>query len=1445
MNKHFAGLIMALVFCGNITAQNWYNKIRYTDSVANIEEIKREFEAYNKLHPEEEGEIFEEDPKEQFLKRWLEAHDQFTDKTGNYIAPQWTVNNDREFIKNKNSNMGLRGTGWYEIGPTKVDYGANGLSYAPGITRFNTVEQDPVNPNIVYAGTAVAGLWKTTDNGNNWICLTNDMMVKGVGAIGISPFNNNIVLFGGETGIMRSTNGGATFDTTGIQKSYYNNWDAWEIKWSPVDSNKVFLASTDGYYISNNRGATWVKQMNGYYLEIEIHPTIPSIMYMIRRNSSSLCTYWKSTDSGQTFTQITNGTPAPVAGQTTERIEIAVTPAAPNRLYMLAPGDANGNDGGLYGVYVSNDTGNTFSFVCCGAGPGGVPDSINDPNLFTWNIKGQETGGQIWYDVAFAANPYLADDIYMGGVNIWKSTNGGAKWRCSSHWVIGNNPQSYVHADLHDIKIYGNKIWAVSDGGIFLSTDTGANFVDKTAGIQGTEFWGMGAGFKDGDVMVGGTVHNGTIIKDGTTYNDWLPYMGGDAWNGYVAFGDNKILYADYAGGDYHRIELPNDASVFPDRTVIGTKYDESSGIEFDPRCYNTLFQITDDTLRVSEDQGRTWKKRGAVAVGTVSTLRVFYANPNIMYACNAEASPRKVFRTNDGGYTWTNITGVLSSAYNFPRLNAIAIDDRDAAKVWIVCGSFQNTQKVFKSVDSGATWVNITGTLTSDNAYCITHQRGSNGALYLGTDLGVYYRNDNMTDWMPYSTDLPISRSIGLQVMYRDNKLKNFTRGRGAWETDLFEQFPPVAQIAADKLRAFCVTDTIKFVDHSAHNSNGATWQWSFPGGVPSSSTLENPMVQYQAPGQYSVMLTVSDVNGTSTQTINNLITIENLCGGPDTIPGLALNLDGYGDYANFEPLNITTNNMTIMAWVKPTGLQMGAAPVLMQEEEPTGINFDDYNGLRTHWNGDYWWWNSGLTVDSSVWSHVALVVTPDSLTLYVNGVGSTYVDNIPAVNFNKKIRFGHDERYWNARYYKGDMDEVAIYDHALSLDEIREKMHLTKLEGEAGLMAYYQFNDETNGIIFDKAGSRDAEMAGDARRVISTGPFAGGTSARLTLAGNTPYTFANTGVTLNTAANSPNGEVVVSKLNWHPDQSPDCANYQSDDHYWILDNYGANATFTQPTQLTLGGIEVPNTGTVPANTYTLYKRGNNADGNTWGSSVASPNTATAGANGSFQFGGTNAVTSSCQLIVTNNKNVTEATLCQGDSIYAGGAWQFTSGSFYDSVYVSPTCSQISYTNVTVSPLPSVPTISQASFVLTSSSTTNNQWLIEGNPIIGETGQTISPVTSGNYSVMVSNAAGCSTVSAPINFIYNVGLNNVAEPAAVINLYPNPATDRCVLESSKAVSKIYVRDIAGRVTNAMVTYTSPNKVEIELSKLSKGVYFIEILGNSDNLIRVKKLVKQ
>ena len=183
---------------------------------------------------------------------------------------------------------------------------------------------------------------------------------------------------------------------------------------------------------------------------------------------------------------------------------------------------------------------------------------------------------------------------------------------------------------------------------------------------------------------------------------------------------------------------------------------------------------------------------------------------------------------------------------------------------------------KVFKS-DGGQNWINLT-TPILDGQYMtnIEHQRGSNGGVYLGTRTSVFYRNDNMTDWEIYN-NLPKTLSTQLYPHYGEGKLVNGTN-RSVYTIDLYNDSPPSAQIAADKLEINCLNDTVKFVDHSALRKNSATWQWSFPGGNPSSSNLENPTVIYSSPGKYDVSLTVTDSFGSSTQNINDLITYTDL---------------------------------------------------------------------------------------------------------------------------------------------------------------------------------------------------------------------------------------------------------------------------------------------------------------------------------------------------------------------------------------------------------------------------------------------------------------------------------------------------------------------------------------------------------------------------------------
>ena len=230
------------------------------------------------------------------------------------------------------------------------------------------------------------------------------------------------------------------------------------------------------------------------------------------------------------------------------RAEISVTNAAPNTIYALAAGTVNGG-AGLVGVYKSVDAGENWTFECCGTEEGGDASTSN-PNMLGYAKDGSSNGGQYYYDLTSAASQTDADEFHIAGIQRWFSTDGGSTFTCPAKWSEPGN-DAYIHADIHDLHFFANgDIWAAGDGGIYKSTDGGATFEDKSLGIEGTDFWGFGAGFIDGDVMLGGTYHNSTLLKDNDVYeNGWISTAkggaGGDNYRGFVNPGKERQVYLD------------------------------------------------------------------------------------------------------------------------------------------------------------------------------------------------------------------------------------------------------------------------------------------------------------------------------------------------------------------------------------------------------------------------------------------------------------------------------------------------------------------------------------------------------------------------------------------------------------------------------------------------------------------------------------------------------------------------------------------------------------------------------------------------------------------------------------------------------------------------------------------------------------------------------------
>ena len=313
-----------------------------------------------------------------------------------------------------------------------------------GVGRINNVTFDPNNDNILWVGSPSGGLWKSIDGGLSWTSNTDLLPNLGVSDIAIDPTNKNIMyIITGDRdsddtyayGLMKSTDGGSTWNTTGLSFNVNSAYRGNRILIHPNNTN-ILLVSTrkSGYgetFRSTDGGENWDMVLQGPNLiSMEFNTSNPNIIYGVTTGTSK---FYRSNDNGISWENMTYEAGLPNSGNS--RAVVAVTPANSNVVYILY---SSGN-GGFGGLYKSTDGGYNFTL------------QSDSPNILSWEVNGSGTDGQGTYDLALAVSPINENIVFTGGINIWKSVNGGVNWDISSHWY-GNGGTEYVHADQHMLK---------------------------------------------------------------------------------------------------------------------------------------------------------------------------------------------------------------------------------------------------------------------------------------------------------------------------------------------------------------------------------------------------------------------------------------------------------------------------------------------------------------------------------------------------------------------------------------------------------------------------------------------------------------------------------------------------------------------------------------------------------------------------------------------------------------------------------------------------------------------------------------------------------------------------------------------------------------------------------------------------------------------------------
>lgn len=847
-----AGLFLILLLSANVgTAQDWIQMMRNPD--VRLQEVQKAFNKYyikkdrqlerarKKMERGAEEGVSEEElevPGFSQFKRWEWFMIPRVGPNGERFDPAMAYREHAKYLENYKTAVAGN---WTLIGPT------TSIPIGGGAGRLNAVRFDPNNNNNIFVCSPAGGLWRSTDGGATWSTNTDKLaQVIGCTDIAIDPSNTQVMYLatgdgdGSDTysvGILKTTDGGNTWGPTGLSYFTANTRMISKILIDPTNTSTLIVATSAGIYRSTDGGVTFTNVQTGGFKDMEFKPGDPNTLYACGTE------FFRSTNNGQTWTKVTSAfTPA----VNLSRLAIAVSPADPNYVYVL--GAKAATDYGFEGLYRSTNSGTTFTKL-----------STTPSNIMGWQSSGTDQGGQGWYDIAIAVSPTNINEVVCGGVNIWKSTNGGTSFSIIGHWTGSGAP--YVHADIHDL-VYtsSSTLFSANDGGLFRTQNNGSTWTDLSDGLQIAQMYGFGQSTTNANLLLQGWQDNGTNRYNGV----WEEVMGGDGMLCFIDRNNDNNMWGSQYDGSLNRSTNGGNSWSNANGNINETGAWVTPWSQ-DPVNAGIIYAGFVNMWR-SSNGGVSWTKISTFAnSATIDAFAVSPANNQVIWVAKAG----NLYKTTNGGTSWTTITTMPSG-----RISYIACSNTDANKAFITFSGFTNTNKVFQTNDQGATWINLSSSVPNIPVNCILYVDNSNDALYIGTDVGVFYKDASLSIWQPFNTGLPNTIVTQLAIFGPSQKLRASTYGRGIWESDLYQPgaYPPVSAFGSDKSIS-CPGAAIQFSDYSA--GQPTTWTWSFPGGNPSSSSAQNPLVTYNTPGQYAVTLTTTNANGTDTRTLTSYINI------------------------------------------------------------------------------------------------------------------------------------------------------------------------------------------------------------------------------------------------------------------------------------------------------------------------------------------------------------------------------------------------------------------------------------------------------------------------------------------------------------------------------------------------------------------------------------------
>ncbi|MDG1039867.1 MAG: T9SS type A sorting domain-containing protein [Polaribacter sp.] len=670
-------------------------------------------------------------------------------KTNTQLEQAWQQKQEMNASAQNNANDT---SNWSTLGPFTH---TNTASWSSGQGRVNVVVVDPNNENIYYVGTPAGGIWKSIDAGINWTPLNDFQRSIGVSGIAIDPTNSDIIYIAtgdddagdsSSIGVLKSTDGGTTWSSTGNMAGSSMN----DIYIDPTAPNTVIVATNIGVQKSTDGGNSWTRTLSGNIKDLKRKPGSSTVFY-----AASTSTVYVSSDGGDSFSAVS------ITGFSgSRRIALAVTPANANVVYFVSYNQTSSKNG-FNGVYKSLDSG--FSFT---------KTNEND-DIFE--------GSQSWYDLDITVSDTDEDIVFVGVLNIWKSTDGGNDFSKINSWNAPN-AASYTHADIHFLNYSGGKFFAGTDGGVYVSTNNGGSFTDLTENLVIGQFYKISVANQNAGNIVGGLQDNGGYAFKN---NGWSNYYGADGMDCAVNPLDPEHYYGfiQYGGSLYQSKDggLTRTSSVLAPSAETGAE--DSGGRWVTPLAADRKGNLYAGYSSLYKLVSGTWAKVSNHDFGgDLYHIEIDPNNEKTIYVSRGSS----VYQSIDAGTTFTKL-----SQLNFGTINAMEISHHDSNVGWFVMNG-----GVYKSSNlrsTNPTFTNINGNLPfSDNKIVLRHHSGhKDNRVYLGTTLGVYYIDDTLAQWQTFDNNLPNSPIRDLEINEKEAKLIVATYGRGVWVTNIPNAFP------------------------------------------------------------------------------------------------------------------------------------------------------------------------------------------------------------------------------------------------------------------------------------------------------------------------------------------------------------------------------------------------------------------------------------------------------------------------------------------------------------------------------------------------------------------------------------------------------------------------------------------------------------------------------